>query len=370
MSLTIADKRMYTGSRRCLRDCVTMAGACLANLALLPGLVLITACASPDFRAEAGAARHGGDPADQPGNFQFVIVGDRTGGHRPGVFRHAVDRINLLQPEFVVGVGDLIEGYKDDTAALKQEWDEFDRIIGRLDMPFFYTVGNHDIGNEPSRDLWHQRYGRDYYYFIYRDVLFLSLNTEDPPVILPPDVLARQAALEEMMQRDPAGVRRMLRERRRDTGAAEGPPKLPGAVAISAAQEAWVAQTLAAFENVRWTIVLMHKPAWEYGSAAFERIEQLLADRPYTVIAGHEHYYNYTRRNDSDYVTMATTGGIWLHENGGAFDHIAWVSMTDEGPIISNIALCGLLGTPRETLATMGTADDGHHCFRPGGMTP
>ena len=56
--------------------------------------------------------------ADRPENFQFAIVGDRTGGHRPGVFRHAIQRLNQLQPEFVVGVGDLIEGYKEDRSAL------------------------------------------------------------------------------------------------------------------------------------------------------------------------------------------------------------------------------------------------------------
>src|SRR5206468_2697058 len=43
-------------------------------------------------------------------DFQFVIVTDRTGGHRPGVFGEAVRKINLLQPEFVISVGDLIEG--------------------------------------------------------------------------------------------------------------------------------------------------------------------------------------------------------------------------------------------------------------------
>ncbi len=35
-------------------------------------------------------------------NFQFVIVGDRTGRPRPGVFSNAMHQINLMQPEFVV----------------------------------------------------------------------------------------------------------------------------------------------------------------------------------------------------------------------------------------------------------------------------
>src|SRR5690606_12598337 len=48
---------------------------------------------------------------NKPGNFQFVIVSDRHGGGRRGVFEDAVRKINLLQPEFVISVGDLIQGY-------------------------------------------------------------------------------------------------------------------------------------------------------------------------------------------------------------------------------------------------------------------
>ena len=38
---------------------------------------------------------------NEPNNFQFAIVSDRTGEHREGVFEDAIDRLNLLQPEFV-----------------------------------------------------------------------------------------------------------------------------------------------------------------------------------------------------------------------------------------------------------------------------
>lgn len=303
--------------------------------------------------------------ANQSDNFQFVIVGDRTGGHRPGVFRHAVKRINQLQPEFVVGVGDLIEGYTEDEMALERQWDEFDDIVDQLEMPFFYTVGNHDMGNTVMRDLWLQRYGRDYYSFVYKNVLFISLNTEDPPIVLPEETLARQKWLEDMMREDPNRVMQLLRERRDTMDIGSKPPKLPGAVAISDEQVAWVARVLDSHPKVRWTIFLMHKPAWTYDSPGFERIEQLVQNRPYTVIAGHEHYYNYSRRKDRDYVTMATTGGIWLSEGGGSFDHFAWVTMTEQGPLIANIALCGVLGTPEETLQAMSATGGSANCFYP-----
>ena len=49
-----------------------------------------------------------------PAHFQFAIVSDRTGGKRSGVFAQAIDRLNLLKPEFVICVGDLIQGYTED----------------------------------------------------------------------------------------------------------------------------------------------------------------------------------------------------------------------------------------------------------------
>lgn len=41
-----------------------------------------------------------------------AIIGDRTGGANvQGAFKLAMDQLNLLQPEFVINVGDIIEGY-------------------------------------------------------------------------------------------------------------------------------------------------------------------------------------------------------------------------------------------------------------------
>ena len=39
---------------------------------------------------------------DDPGLFHIAVVADRTGGARPGIFAAAVDKLNLLQPEFVI----------------------------------------------------------------------------------------------------------------------------------------------------------------------------------------------------------------------------------------------------------------------------
>ena len=70
---------------------------------------------------------------DASENFQFAIIGDRSGGHNvEGTFELAMGQLNLLQPEFVINVGDMIEGYSDDPAELNAEWDEVDAMLAEF----------------------------------------------------------------------------------------------------------------------------------------------------------------------------------------------------------------------------------------------
>ena len=75
---------------------------------------------------------------NDPANFQFAIVSDNAGGMRPGIFELAVEKLNMMMPEFVLSVGDLIQGYTEDTIRLKKERDDFDQKVDKLQMPFFY----------------------------------------------------------------------------------------------------------------------------------------------------------------------------------------------------------------------------------------
>ena len=119
---------------------------------------------------------------NDPEAFQFVVIGDRTGGaNQQGTFKLAINQLNLLQPEFVINVGDMIEGYSDDKAKLNAEWDEVDEMLNQLKMPFFRTPGNHDIANETAQQVWRDRHGATRYHFVYSDTLFLVLDSEDPP---------------------------------------------------------------------------------------------------------------------------------------------------------------------------------------------
>ena len=97
---------------------------------------------------------------NNPDNFQFAIVSDRNGGCRPGVFEEAVKKLNLMQPEFVLSVGDLIAGYTTDTAKITAQWAEVNHTISELKMPFFYLPGNHDITNKVMGKVWEKKYGK------------------------------------------------------------------------------------------------------------------------------------------------------------------------------------------------------------------
>ena len=261
-------------------------------------------------------------PLRDEADFDFVVVTDRTGEHRDDVFEELMPpKVNLVRPEFVVSVGDLIEGYTEDRAQLAREWDAIDTAAKKLAMPFFYVPGNHDMSNAVMADVWKERYGASYYHFVYRDVLFLALNSElfqlvhDPKAQLP------------------------------------GPWK-------QAEQLAYVERVLRENAGVRWTFVFIHQPLWDVPKQPLPgqltapqvnpdwlRVERFLGERPYTVFAGHYHRYTEHVRNNRQFITLATTGGgsELRGTEFGEFDQIARVSMTGDGPVIANLRLDGIL---------------------------
>jgi hypothetical protein len=272
--------------------------------------------------------------------FQFAIIGDRTGGANAlRTFELAMDQLNLLQPEFVINVGDLIEGYSDDAAKLNVEWNEVDALLARLDMPFFRTPGNHDIANEVAQQVWRERHGATYYDFVYKDVLFLVLDSEDPPRAAPDGMEERIEEYNRLQTEDPARAQAMLAEFMADESvvAALGVP-----VEFNDAQLNFVSDALDRHDDVRWTFVFLHEPAWENPSESFKGIQQRLANRDHTFFAGHLHYYDYDEIDGREYVTMGPAGASFHHEGPGNVDHISWVTMTEDGPQIANIALKGL----------------------------
>ncbi len=266
-------------------------------------VILLSGCGQrKPFRSDVTTASKPWTNLDfnnNPENFQFAIVSDRNGGCRPGVFEDAVKKLNLMQPEFVLSVGDLISGYTTDTAQITKQWAEVNHTISVLKMPFFYLPGNHDITNKVMEKEWEKRYGRRYYSFTYKKTLFVILDSNDD---------------------DDYNLTRK--------------------------QTDFVLNTLKENSGVHWTFVLTHHPIWTYKTdGRFEEIEAALKGRKFTVIAGHEHHYHQTEKNGSNYYILSTTGaGSALRGNYfGEFDHISWVTMANSGPVIANLRLDGIL---------------------------
>jgi hypothetical protein len=240
-----------------------------------------------------------------PESFHFVVVSDRTGGNRARIFSQAMEQINLLQPTFVVSVGDLIQGYTKDAAILAGQWKELQTYTSKLQMPFFYVPGNHDVANPTEADVWKERFGRRYYHFLYKDVLFLAVNSDDP--------------------NEDKEKGKLLPE-----------------------QIEYFAKVLKENTNFRWTFVCVHKPLWtqtNLDTNGWLELEKALNGRNYTVFAGHIHRYQKFVRQGMNYYQLATTGGASRLRGlrYGEFDHIAWVTVKKNAdPMIANIMLDGI----------------------------
>ncbi len=236
---------------------------------------------------------------DDDAAFTFAIVADLTGGYREGVFPEAVDKLNRLRPEFVISIGDMIEGYTEDSLQIDRWWEQFNGWVSKLNMPYFYMPGNHDVTNNLLVKKWETLYGKTYYHFVYKGVLFMVLNSEE-----------------------------------------EGEER------ISAAQAGYFREVLERYPNVKQTVMLVHSPLWRDDSQRnFQKIEGWFGDRPYTVFAGHTHHYQKAVRNGRNYYVLSTTGGgsNLLGPEFGEFDQIALVHSHDTETAVVNLTLDGVL---------------------------
>ena len=312
---------------------VTLKRSLLVLLSCLPG------CSQPD----TVTFRHGlvtdGTPWSQDsfdnaeGKFTFAIFSDLNGGERKRVFEVALEQLSLLRPELILSVGDLIEGGTEDETQLAKEWASFDERASRVAAPVFRVGGNHDLTNQVMRDFWEARYGSRYYHFIYKNVLFLVLDSEDYTPERMREIYQARADALSVGAEDPERAREMEYYRMPERMTGELGPK----------QAAYFVDVLNSYPDVRWTLLFMHKPVWQNDDEPdFAAIEAALSNRPYTLFNGHLHTYSYTVRNSRDYIMLGTTGGS-QSSSQMSFDHVTLVTMDANGPSIANVRLDGIL---------------------------
>lgn len=155
----------------------------------------------------AGFAVLGLRAVDEPrSDFRFAILGDRTGGAQPQIYGRVWREIDLFRPDFVINVGDTIEG-RDDGKAL-QEWTELRPIWQRYGRyPHYFTAGNHDIWSEYSRQLYEQESGREAIYsFTIEDAHFTVLDTAETGQLTDEQLGFLDSDLEQNAGKDPKFV--------------------------------------------------------------------------------------------------------------------------------------------------------------------
>jgi 3',5'-cyclic-AMP phosphodiesterase len=106
----------------------------------------------------------------------FVILGDRTGGAVPGVYEEAWRQANRNHPDFVISVGDTIEGGDDLT--LDAQWQQIVHILAPYRRyRLFLTPGNHDVWSVASAQAFEKYSKRPLHYsFDYRQAHFTVLD--------------------------------------------------------------------------------------------------------------------------------------------------------------------------------------------------
>ncbi|MGI9552585.1 MAG: metallophosphoesterase family protein [Aurantibacter sp.] len=267
-------------------------------------------------------------------DFTFAIISDLNGGERQGIYSTAVDQLNRLDPTFVLSVGDLIDGGTEDSVQLAKEWDSFDQRTSKLNMPFFYLGGNHDLTNPKMREFWRNRFGPRYYHFVYEDVLFLMLDSEDYTEQRMLEIYEARAKALQIINGEIEGKYEdseyyKLKERRIG--------------AMNKDQLSYFKNVLERYPNVKWTFILMHKPLWmREDEKGLGSLEKLLGARPYTVFNGHFHSFSHRLRSGRDYMILGTTGGGQAEDDPQSFDHVTLVRMA-KVPVITHLKMEGIL---------------------------
>lgn len=278
---------------------------------------------------------------------RFVVLGDRCGIAIPGVFEKALELTKQLNPDFILSVGDLIEGYWANEEDAHAEWLQMEGLIETLELPFFFTPGNHDYGNEVMVKVWRARKGFEYYAFRYNNNLYVIINSEETLKGMSEQEEAGFRDIAKLAKVDPEKAVQIVRSAYRDMGDNDthNPKTNPDLLRadLSNDQLNFFEQLLKENEDVNWTFVTLHTPAWKGDNPQFKKLENLLSTRQHTIFAGHLHQLELHAQEGGNRIQMGRTGSIPHGEGIHDLNHILLVTIKeDSAPTFTVIDLEGI----------------------------
>jgi hypothetical protein len=282
-------------------------------LALAASALLAIASAAPS--GDGPPARFARDAAGRAADGQTVrdtdhrrvqriaVLPDRTTGRDWGLpyLEAAVEDLNIVRPDAVFTVGDMVQGYTRDVSRWDREVDAYLGRVSRLVPTFYPTPGNHDVisgsraaADRTFADRYRERFGPLWY------AVELDLATA---IIL-----------------------------FSDEGLGDGK------IVLGDGQLAWLTGALdAAAARGKPIFLLMHRPMWRSTSVKWEsRVQPLLEKAGVdAVIAGHFHALQRDPDvNGVQYHIVGTCGGmIDQPPLAGQLQHLTFVDCGDDGSL-------------------------------------
>ena len=250
--------------------------------------------------------------------FHFVIYGDRTGGVPAGlkILQQAVIDTNLLDPDLVMTVGDLIQGYSTEEKWLP-EMEEYKAIMQKLNMKWFPVAGNHDIywngKNKPQghhESNYEQHFGPLWYSFEHKNCGFIVLYSDEG---------------------DPKTNRKGFHEFELQQ--------------MSEEQLAFLDKALEQHKSKDHVMVFLHHPRWiekRYKGSNWQTVHEKLvaAGNVKACFAGHIHFLHYFGpKNGIEYFTLGATGGHIQGDipDAGFLHHMNIVSVRKDKISVSSV---------------------------------
>jgi len=224
------------------------------------------------------------------GPYTFVVFGDNRSGDR--IYKTLIDLALKRNPDFSVNTGDEIT-----TPGNRDQWANFWRNSEEIKLPYFLTIGNHDVDDKKSEAVWKEEVdlpGNEIYYsWTVGKSLFVVLDTYEQ---------GREYKIE-------------------------------------GEQLVWLKNTLNP-QKYDHQFVFMHAPMYlnegstHLGSSIDkypdlrDRLQKLFEEKKVTIVfAGHEHSY---QKRKVDGVWHIVTGGAGAKLYGKTFSHFVLIRV--DGP--------------------------------------